>query len=333
MRFLHTLASACTIVAGFVASASAAKSSEQRYDEFRRLSKISSTISLNEESYKELTKRPRDYTVAVLLTALESRLACQVCREFQPEWDLIGRNWVNGDSKDEARTLFATLDFAEGRNVFIDHGLQTAPVLFLYPPTVGPHAAASADPLRYDFVSGPPTAEDVNDWIIKNLPGRRHVLIRRPINYARWASGVTLVVGVCTLAATLGPYVLPIVQNRNVWAAGTMVAILLFISGHMFNHIRKVPYVSGNGQGGVTYIVNNFSNQLGLETQIVAAIYGILAFTTIALVFRVPRMTEPRSQLIAALLWVGVMFIFNSFLMSVFRMKYSGYPFSLPPFM
>lgn len=39
----------------------------------------------------------------------------------------------------------------------------------------------------------------------------------------------------------------------------------------MFNHIRKVPYVSGDGKGGITYFVGGFSNQLGLETQIVAA--------------------------------------------------------------
>lgn len=39
----------------------------------------------------------------------------------------------------------------------------------------------------------------------------------------------------------------------------------------MFNHIRKVPYVSGDGKGGITYFIGGFSNQLGLETQIVAA--------------------------------------------------------------
>ena len=39
----------------------------------------------------------------------------------------------------------------------------------------------------------------------------------------------------------------------------------------MFNHIRKVPYVSGDGKGGITYFVGGFSNQLGMETQIIAA--------------------------------------------------------------
>jgi oligosaccharyltransferase complex subunit gamma len=50
------------------------------------------------------------------------------------------------------------------------------------------------------------------------------------------------------------------------------MTILLFTSGHMFNHIRKVPYVTGDGRGGVNYIASGFQNQLGLETQVVAAI-------------------------------------------------------------
>jgi oligosaccharyltransferase complex subunit gamma len=50
-----------------------------------------------------------------------------------------------------------------------------------------------------------------------------------------------------------------------------MIAILLFISGHMFNHIRGTPYVTGDGKGGITYFTAGFQSQLGLEVQIVAA--------------------------------------------------------------
>jgi len=46
----------------------------------------------------------------------------------------------------------------------------------------------------------------------------------------------------------------------------------------MFNHIRKVPYVAGNGKGGVSYFAGGFSNQYGLETQIVAAMCKLLEF-------------------------------------------------------
>jgi oligosaccharyltransferase complex subunit gamma len=81
----------------------------------------------------------------------------------------------------------------------------------------------------------------------------------------------TAVVGVFTFLTVAAPYLLPIIQNRNLWAAISLIAVLLFTSGHMFNHIRKVPYVQPNGKGGVNYFAGGFQNQFGLETQIVAA--------------------------------------------------------------
>lgn len=88
----------------------------------------------------------------------------------------------------------------------------------------------------------------------------------------RWATSITVVLGVVTALATASPYILPIIQNRNIWASISLVAILLFTSGHMFNHIRKVPYIAGDGKGGITYFAGGFQNQFGLETQIIAAL-------------------------------------------------------------
>lgn len=81
----------------------------------------------------------------------------------------------------------------------------------------------------------------------------------------------TTLLGTVTFISVAWPYLLPIIQNRNLWAAISLISILLFTSGHMFNHIRKVPYVAGDGKGGVSYFAGGFSNQYGLETQIVAA--------------------------------------------------------------
>lgn len=147
-------------------------------------------------------------------------------------------------------------------------------------------------------------------------------------------------------------YVLPVIQNRNIWASVSLIAILLFTSGHMFNHIRKVPYIVGDGKGGVSYIAGGFQSQLGLETQIVAAICktnflyailfrklmhcvidGILSFCAITLAVKVPRMADSKTQQVAVVVWSITLFLVYSFLLSVFRVKNGGYPFSLPPFM
>lgn len=78
--------------------------------------------------------------------------------------------------------------------------------------------------------------------------------------------------GVVTAIATSFHYIQPIIQNRNLWAAFTLIAIILFTSGHMFNHIRKVPYITQDKRGNIAYFAGGFQNQFGIETQIVAAL-------------------------------------------------------------
>ena len=117
----------------------------------------------------------------------------------------------------------------------------------------------------------PQSAEQAHAWVSRHLPDRPHPNVVRPINWIRGIAVTTTILGTITFLSVAWPYVLPVIQNRNVWAAISLIAILLFTSGHMFNHIRKVPYVAGDGKGGVSYFAGGFSNQYGLETQIVAA--------------------------------------------------------------
>ena len=188
-----------------------------------------------------------------------------------------------------------------------------------------------SEPYRYDF-SGTVVAEQIHAWITRQLPPRDYPPLQRPVNVVRVIVIVTLIVGLFTFGTVAYPYLLPVIQNRNLWAGVSLIAILLFTSGHMFNHIRHVPYVSGDGHGGIQYFAGGFSNQFGMETQIVAAMYALLAFSTIALALKVPRIKDPKTQRMATIIWASVIFGMYSFLMSVFRVKNQGYPFWLPPF-
>ena len=152
----------------------------------------------------------------------------------------------------------------------MQHQLQTAPVLLLYLPTTGPNAKSDSNALRYDF-SGETSAEQIHGWITRQLPPGVHPSLVRPINYTKIVVAIMTVLGFVTFATVAYPYVFPVIQNRNLWAAISLIAVLVFTSGHMFNHIRKVPYLSGDGRGGITYFAGGFSNQFGMETQIVAA--------------------------------------------------------------
>ena len=63
------------------------------------------------------------------------------------------------------------------------------------------------------------TAEQVRDWLARHMPGRPHPTIKRPINWIKWLSTFVIITGSLTLAYVAWPYVLPIIQSRNVWAA------------------------------------------------------------------------------------------------------------------
>lgn len=143
-------------------------------------------------------------------------------------------------------------------------------MLLFFPPTVGPNAKPDGQPLRLDFL-GPQTAEVVYNWILRHLPPGDHPQLVRPVNYGRIVALLTVLVGVFTFITVAYPYIMPIIQNRNLWAGISLIMILLFTSGHMYNHIRRVPYVAGNGRGGINYFAGGFQNQYGMETQIVAA--------------------------------------------------------------
>lgn len=116
MRFLSVLASASALVASAFA---AEQSSEERFVKFNRLARHSTPLYLNDVSYKSLTSTPRDYSVAIVLTAQDARFGCQLCRDFKPEWDLVAQSWARGDKRQESRLFFAVLDFTEGRDTFM----------------------------------------------------------------------------------------------------------------------------------------------------------------------------------------------------------------------
>lgn len=116
MRFLSVLVASLLSAGGALA---AKKAAVDRFQDFRTKSQSQNPVKLDDNLYSRLTNSKRDYSAAVLLTAMDARYGCQLCREFQPEWDLLARSWFKGDRKGESRLIFATLDFSDGRDTFM----------------------------------------------------------------------------------------------------------------------------------------------------------------------------------------------------------------------
>jgi oligosaccharyltransferase complex subunit gamma len=97
----------------------AKKSTGDRYSDYHSKQVSSLTpIKLDDDFYNEMTKAPRDYSAAILLTALDARFGCTLCHEFQPEWDMLVKSWTKGDKNGESRVVFGTLDFTDGKQTF-----------------------------------------------------------------------------------------------------------------------------------------------------------------------------------------------------------------------
>lgn len=114
MRVLQSLVLGLLPLTVFAAK----KPSVDRFTDFHKKSQSSTPLKLTDSVYDKLTSSPRDYSVAVLLTALDNRFGCQLCREFQPEWDLLAKSWTKGDKSGESRLIYGTLDFSDGKATF-----------------------------------------------------------------------------------------------------------------------------------------------------------------------------------------------------------------------
>ena len=114
MHFFKVLALSLLPLAAFGAK----KSPEDKFEQFHSKALSTAPLKLDDATYGKLTSTPRDYSVAVLLTALEARYGCQLCRDFQPEWDLLAKSWTKGDKKGESRLVYGTLDFVDGKGTF-----------------------------------------------------------------------------------------------------------------------------------------------------------------------------------------------------------------------
>ena len=114
MKFFYFISLVLLPITSFAAQ----KNTQDRYSKYHSRSRSTSPLKLDDDSYEGLTNTPRDYTAVVLLTALEARFGCQMCREFQPEWDLIAKSWTKGDRNGASRVLYGTLDFVDGKGTF-----------------------------------------------------------------------------------------------------------------------------------------------------------------------------------------------------------------------
>ncbi|XP_034099072.1 tumor suppressor candidate 3 [Drosophila nasuta] len=321
----HTLLCALIVLAGcliFVAAQGKQKTGltlSERVQNLVDMNMKKPLLRFNGQKFREYVKNtPRNYSMVVMLTALAPTRQCQICRHAHDEFSIVANSYRFSPIYSN-KLFFAMVDFDEGSDVFQMLRLNTAPVFMHFPAKGKPKGADTMDIHRVGFAA---------DSIAKFVAERTDITIRifRPPNYSGTVAMITLV-------ALVGSFLyirrnnLEFLYNKNLWGAIALFFCFAMISGQMWNHIRGPPLVHKTQNGGVAYIHGSSQGQLVVETYIVMFLNAMIVLGMILLIESGTQKANNRNR-IMAMAGLVLLTVFFSFLLSVFRSKAQGYPYS-----
>jgi len=300
-------------------------------------------IRLKGDQFKNLVKNaPKNYSVIVMLTALQAQRQCQICQQAHDEFQIIANSWRYSQAY-SSRLFFAMVDFDDGPDVFQILKLNSAPVFMHFPAKGKPKKADTLDLQRFGFA-----AEMVARWVQERT--EISIQIMRPPNYSATIL-VILLFGFIAILLYVRRNNLEFLYNKKAWGIGAICIILTMTSGQMWNHIRGPPMLHRNPQTGqVAYIHGSSQAQFVVETYLVALINCAVVVGMIILIEAgTPEEKNEKEKKhsnsssssssnnngdasgkkrVQAFIGLAIMAVFFSLILSIFRSKYSGYPYS-----
>ncbi|OQR80256.1 tumor suppressor candidate 3-like [Tropilaelaps mercedesae] len=292
----------------------------ERIHQLIAMSSKRAVIRLNAERFKMLVRAtPRNYSMIVQFTALSPMRSCAICRQANEEFSIVANSWRYSNSFTN-KLFFAMVDFDEGQEVFQQMGFNSAPIFMHFPEKGKPKKGDSMDIQRIGF-----QAEVLVKWIQE----RTDISIRvfRPPNYSGTIALLVLIVLVGALLY-MRRNNLELLYNRTSWGMLALCIVFAMMSGQMWNHIRGPP-LTQRTERGISYIHNSTSGQLVMESYIIMVLYAAVVLGMI-LMNEAPLVPGGESKKKTALAIGGLalfVFFFSS-LLSVFRSKAHGYPYS-----
>ena len=241
-----------------------------------------------------------------------------MCKQASDEFTIVANSWRFSASASN-RLFFVMVDFDECNDCFNAMKLNSAPVFIHFPEKGKPKKADTMDIHRTGF-----HAEQIARWINE----RTDIFVRvfRPPNYFGTIT-VGIVVSMVLALVYLKRNNLEFLYNKTSWGVAALALIFTMTSGQMWNHIRGPPMLNRNQQGGVSYIHGSSQGQYVIETYFVLCLNAVVAVGMI-LLNEAPNWKDGSKKRTTALVGIGLVAFFFSLLLSVFRAKYGGYPYS-----
>ncbi|KAF1394988.1 hypothetical protein EPR50_G00015200 [Perca flavescens] len=293
----------------------------EKVDQMMEWSSRRSVVRMNGDKFRRFVKAPpRNYSVIVMFTALQPQRQCSVCRQANEEYQVLANSW-RYSSAFSNKLFFTVVDYDEGADVFQQLNMNSAPTFMHFPAKGKPKRADTFDLQRIGFAS-----EQLAKWIAD----RTDVQIRvfRPPNYSgtiALALLVSLVGGLLYLRRNN----LEFIYNKTGWAMAALCVVFAMTSGQMWNHIRGPPYAHKNPQNGqVSYIHGSSQAQFVAESHIILLLNAAITMGMVLLNEAATSKGDVGKRRIICLVGLGLVVFFFSFLLSIFRSKYHGYPYS-----
>ncbi|XP_064404958.1 magnesium transporter protein 1-like [Halichondria panicea] len=279
-------------------------------------------ITLSSEKFTTFVKnKPRNYSIIATFTALKPQRQCSVCKEAFDEFTILASSWRYSQQY-SSQLFFVMIDIDEdGMDAFQLMHLTTAPTYFHFP------ASGKKKPEdKYDIGRQGYQSEPLAKWVAERTGIQ--IAIMRPPNYTL----LMIWVPVILLGSVIG-YMkrenLHILFNTKYWAAAAMVWVFVMISGQMWNHIRGPPFSHRNPQTGeVGYFSGTSQYQFIAETYFIFVLYAVISGGVIMMNEKFVLFEDLGIQKVTPMVGLGIVVIVFGYLLSIFRLKYQGYPYS-----
>nr|XP_018897613.1 PREDICTED: tumor suppressor candidate 3-like [Bemisia tabaci] len=292
----------------------------ERVEQLSQMSFKRSVIKFNPQKFKDFVKAtPRNYSVVIMFTAIAPARQCSICRQASEEFNIVANSHrysatFNND------LFFVVLDFDGSADVFQWMKINTAPMFIHFPPKGKPKQKDTLDVQRVGFA-----AEAIAKWIHEQTDIQIRVF--RPPNYS---NSVAFLLVLCLLGGFL--YLrrnnLDILYNKTLWGVAAVFFCFSMVSGQMWNHIRSPPFVHKSHNGGIMYIHGSSQGQFVLETYIVIVLNAAIVIGMIMMIDAASKKGGVRVRRIMAILGLVFVAIDFSVILSIFRSKAHGYPYS-----
>uniref|UniRef100_A0A3Q1LFB7 Tumor suppressor candidate 3 n=1 Tax=Bos taurus TaxID=9913 RepID=A0A3Q1LFB7_BOVIN len=293
----------------------------EKVEQLMEWSSRRSVFRMNGDKFRKFIKAPpRNYSMIVMFTALQPQRQCSVCRLANEEYQILANSWRYSSAFCN-KLFFSKVDYDEGTDIFQQLNINSAPTFMHFPPKGRPKRADTFDLQRIGF-----GAEQLAKWIADRTDV--HIRVFRPPNYSgtiALALLVSLVGGLLYLRRNN----LEFIYNKTGWAMVSLCIVFAMTSGQMWNHIRGPPYAHKNPHNGqVSYIHGSSQVQFVAESHIILVLNAAITMGMVLLNEAATSKGDVGKRRIICLVGLGLVVFFFSFLLSIFRSKYHGYPYS-----